>query len=152
MITNNKLDKSFGPIGTIAGITLFFVGLILTYFSLSGLFLILIGVFVGFTSTSSMIDFDKKRVRFSNNLFGFLRIGKWIKIESNMKIGINQSNRVWRAYSRGSQSIDLKNSDFRLLLFDENNKQILPLMKVNTIDLAKKELESLAIRLELSKI
>lgn len=152
MITNNKLDKSFGPIGTIAGITLFFVGLILTYFSLSGLFLILIGAFVGFTSTSSMIDFDKKRVRFSNNLFGFLRIGKWIKIESNMKIGINQSNRVWRAYSRGSQSIDLKNRDFRLLLFDENNKQILPLMKANTIDLAKKELESLAIRLELSKI
>jgi len=152
VIQNNKLDQSFGPIGTIAGITLFVVGVILTPFSFSGLFLILIGAFVGFTSTSTIIDSDNKRVRFSNNLFGILRTGKWINIESNMKIGIKQSNRAWRAYSGGSRSIDTSDKGFRVILFDAHSKQIMPLMKTNSFESAKKELESLAIQLGLSTI
>lgn len=150
MIINNKLDKSFGPIGTIAGITLFIVGIILTYFSISGLFLILIGAFVGFTSTSTTIDFDNRCVRFSNNLFGILKTGRWIKLESDMRIEIKHSSKTWRAYSSGSRSVDITDKDFRLVLFDGNNKQILPLMKAPTFDLAKKELESLTAQLGLS--
>ncbi len=144
MIQNNKLDKSFGPIGAIAGITLFLVGIILLLFSLSGLFLILLGAFVGFTSTSTMIDMDKKRVRLSNDLFGIIKTGRWINIEPTMKIGIEQSNRTWRAYSRGSQSVDITNKDFRLILYDENNKQIVQLKKDKSFDSLKVKLELLS--------
>ncbi len=151
MIINNKLDKSFGPIGTIAGITIFVVGVILIYFSLSGLFLILIGAFVGFTSTSTTIDLDNKRVRFSNNIFGIIKTGQWIKLESSMKIEIKQSNKTWRAYSRGNRSIDITDKDFRLLLINENNKQIMPLMKTISLEKAKNELESLTSLLGLSQ-
>ncbi len=149
MIQINKLDKSFGPIGTIAGVTLFLVGLIVTFFSLSGLFLILIGAFVGFTSTSTLIDFDLKQVRFSNNLFGVIQTGKWITIEPSMKIDIKPSKRTWRAYSRGSRSVDITDKDFRLILYDENNKQIMPIMKTHSLESAKNEFESLKTRLKL---
>jgi hypothetical protein len=78
MTTKNKLDKMFGPVGTSAGIFLFVAGLIISYFPFTGLFLVLIGAFVGFTSTSTMVDFDNKRLRFSNNIFGIFPIGQWI--------------------------------------------------------------------------
>jgi len=149
MIQNNKLDKSFGPIGTIAGITLFLVGIILIFFSLSGLFLILLGAFVGFTSTSAMIDLNLKRVRFSNNLFGIIKTGSWFNVESTMKIVIEPSKRTWRAYSRGSRSVDITDKDFRLVLYDGDGKQIMPLMKTSSLESAKKEIESLITQLQL---
>lgn len=150
MILNNKLDKTFGPIGTIAGVTLFIVGLILVFASLSGLFLILIGAFVGFTSTSTQIDIENKRVRFSNNLFGILPSGRWINLESSMTIGLRQSNQTWRAYSRGSRSIDITDKGFRLILFDSYNKPIMPLMKIVSLECAEKELDLLANQLGLN--
>lgn len=64
MIENNKLDKSFGPVGTSAGTILFVVGLILTFSHLTGLILILIGAFVGFSSTSALIDYEKNESNF----------------------------------------------------------------------------------------
>lgn len=92
MKTINKLDKPFGPAGTAAGLVLFFVGILTVSHSIFSFFLILIGAFFGFTTTTSVIDTDKKRVKLSNNLFGVLRIGKWINIEGGMKIGIRKSN------------------------------------------------------------
>jgi hypothetical protein len=152
MISNNKLDKSFGPVGTVAGTTLFITGLILTFFSLSGLFLILTGAFVGFSYSSTLIDHDKKRVRFSNNLFGILRIGQWVNIESNMKIGIKRSNKSWRAYSGSNRSVDFSSKDFRIILFDSNNKEILPLKKTDSLYSAKAELELFVNQLGLGRV
>ncbi len=151
MIKNYRLDKSFGPVGAVAGVTIFFTGLILTYFSLVGPIFILFGAFVGFTSTSTLIDYDRKRLKYSNNLFGFIQIGQWINLESNMTIEIKKSNKAWRTYSRGSRSVDIVNKDYRLILIDSNNKQIMPLMKTPSLDSAKAEFESLANLLGLRK-
>jgi hypothetical protein len=152
MITNNKLDKSFGPVGTISGITILIVGLILIFFSVSGLFLIAIGAFVGLTSTSTLIDFDKKQLKFSNNIFGIINTGNWISIEPNMKIGIEKSNKTWRTYSRASRSLDISNQDFRIILYDSNSKQLMPIKKTNSLDSAKVEIEELANQLGLGII
>ena len=43
MIIKNKLDKSFGPVGSSTGIFMFIAGLVATYNSLTGLILVLIG-------------------------------------------------------------------------------------------------------------
>lgn len=152
MTTNNKLDKSFGPIGTVAGITIFAAGIILVFFSLSGLFLILLGAFVGFSSTGTLIDFDKKRIKFSNNLFGMFSVGKWIDISTDMKIGIKKSNKTWRTYSQGSRTLDISNQDFRIILYDSANKQIMPVMKTKTLDSAKIEIEKLSSQIGLGII
>lgn len=149
MNQNNLLDKSFGPVGTSAGILLFVVGLFVTFTSLYGLILMLIGAFVGFTSTSCVIDLNQKRVKFSNNLFGIVRFGEWLKIEPTMKIGIKRSNRTWRAYSQSNRTLDVEQTDFRIILYNQDDKLILPLKKCKSSEVATKEMELLASELKL---
>jgi hypothetical protein len=150
MIKNNKLDKSFGTVGTSAGVFLFIAGIIITCFYISGLILVLIGAFVGYTSTSTLIDYDKKRVKFSNNIFGIIQFGKWITIEPDMKIGIKKSDVTWRAYGASNQAIDVIVKDFRLFLYDSHDKEIMPIKKTGTLDAAKIEIEIECKRLGLS--
>lgn len=137
MITRNKLDKMFGPVGSSAGIFLFIAGLIMSYFSLSGLILVLIGAFVGFNSTSTLIDFEKKRLKFSINIFGIFPIGQWIFVNADMKIGIKKSTKIWRAYSRSNRNLDIANNDYRLILYHSNGREILTIQKSDNLDSAK---------------
>ena len=152
MITVNRLDKAFGPVGTTAGISLFIAGLIISFFSFTGPILVLIGAFVGFTSTSTLIDHDSRSLKFSNNIFGIIKTGQWIKIEPDMKIGIKKSNKASRAYSKSNLPLDIVIKDFRLILYDSNNKQILTIQKTDSLDSAKVELEKLCNQLGLTMI
>ncbi|MBE9511085.1 MAG: hypothetical protein IMY71_09420 [Bacteroidetes bacterium] len=144
MITNNRLDKPFGPMGTSAGIFMLIAGVIATYFSLTGLILVLIGAFIGFTSTSTLIDTDKKRIKFSNNLFGIFPAGQWIDIKPDMKVGLKNIHRGYRTYSRGNRVLDVHSKDIRIMLYGADNKQIMPIRKFDSLDSAKTELESLS--------
>ncbi len=151
-MTNNMLDKTFGPVGTSAGVILFFAGLVLSLFYFSGILLVLIGGFVGFTSTSALIDIDGMRVKFCNNIFGIIRTGKWIPIEPTMKIGIRESNQTYRAFSRGNRMLDVSKKDYRLILLDSHYREILPMKKLDTIEAAKAELHIMGNRLGLTCI
>ena len=150
MKTNYRLDKSFGPTGVIAGITLLIVGIILTPFHVSGLFLILIGSFVGLSSTSTIVDYEKKRIKYSNNLFGILSVGKWVAVEDNMKVGIIRSKKTWRSYSRGNRTLDITDYDLRIILYDSDDRQVMPIRKAYTMDIAKEEMKEIIENLGLS--
>ena len=140
MIVQNKLNKSFGPVGSFSGIIVFVLGLISTYYSLYMLGLVIIGAFVGFTSSSTFIDFEQKRVKFSNNIFGIIRTGKWIPIETDMKIGLNISNQVWNAYSQSNRGIEIDEKNIQIILYDSNKQKIMPLKKLDALDTAKEEI------------
>jgi len=152
MLTKNKLDKSFGPVGTSAGSLLFIAGLIVILNSLYGLILILLGAFVGFSSTSAIIDTEKKRMKFSNNVFGIIQTGKWIQIDKTMKIGLKESNKTWTSYSRGNRSLDIEDKDYRISIFDVNKNEIMEINKNDSIDSAKVKLEELANQLGIGLI
>jgi hypothetical protein len=152
MKTINKLDKPFGPAGTSAGLVLFFVGILTVSHSIFSFFLILIGAFFGFTTTSSVIDSDKKRVKLSNNLFGVLRIGKWINIEGGMKIGIRKSSQVWQTASWSNRVLKIRNDDFRVILFNFDEKEIIPLQKAISQNEASTELTKLSHELGLKTV
>ncbi len=138
MIINNKLDKSFGPAGTSAGIFLFIAGIGITFFySPFGIILILIGAFVGFSNSSTRIDFDRRRLKFSNNLFGLIPTGQWLNVTEDMKMGIKRSNQSWRAYSRGNRALDTSIKDYRIMLLDKNGKEIMPIKKYPDLESAK---------------
>ncbi len=143
MTVNNKLDKSFGTVGTTAGIIVFIVGLFFSFFYLSAIILVLIGAFVGFSSTSALIDYEKKRIKFANNLFGILRIGRWISIEANMKTGIKKSNVIWRNYSIGNRTLDIATNGFRIILLDADNKEIMEINKSDSLETAELEQETI---------
>ena len=148
MITKNRLDKVFGPVGSSAGIFLFFAGLIICYFSFTGLILILIGAFLGFTASFTYVDYDKRRLKFSNNLFGFIPIGQWIIVQKDMKIGIKKSNKVWRAYSRSNRTLDIANSDYRLILYDYKGREMMPIFKSDNLDAVRLELDRIREKLD----
>ena len=152
MIINNKLDKSFGPVGSFSGIVVFAAGLISIFYSLSALILLLIGWFLGFSYSCTLIDVNKKRIRFSNTLFGIIKTGQWMDIKTDMKIGIRNSTKVWRSYSQSNRTLDIENKDFRLILYDSSGKMIMPILKVNNLNSAKSELEKICRQLGLSPV
>ena len=152
MIIKNRLDKSFGPAGAFAGMILLIAGIILTCFYFSAAFLILLGGFVGFSFTSAIIDCDKKRIKFSNNLFGIIPIGKWIQILPTMKIAIKKSDQTYRTYSQGNRTLDIEKKDFRIVLLDIDNKEIMPIKKFDTVDHAKAECETIGKQMGLEMV
>ena len=149
-MVNNKLDRSFGTAGSTAGVVLFVTGLAVCYFSPAGLILAVSGAFVGFSGTSTLIDIENKRIKFSNNLLGFIRLGKWINIEPDMKLGIKRSKRAWRTYSRSNRRLDMVENDFRIFLYDAENRQIMPVKKTGDLKTASTELEKLVEQLGIS--
>lgn len=152
MKTIHKLDKTFGTAGTTAGFMLFIAGIIITFYSLTGLVFIVMGAFIGFTSTSSVIDHENNSIKLSTSLFGVIKTGKWIKIEPFMKMGIRKSNLVTRTYSRTNQQLVVAVKDFRVVLYDADKKQIMTVLKDSSLISAKEELHKLCNELGLEKI
>ena len=152
MIIKNKLDVTFGPVGTSTGLFLFLGGVVATYFSPLGLLLVLVGAFIWLTSTSTLIDTENKRVKFSNNLFGIIPVGKWIEIKPVMKLGLKKVHRGYRAYTRGTQPADIHLNDFRIILYDPDNKEIFHLKKSDSYETANTDMSDLKKILELETI
>ena len=147
-----RFDKSFGPVASISGKIIFVVGLIVTYYELSGLILVFFGSFIGFTNSSTTIDAVNKRVRYSNNLFGIIRIGKWLKVEKNMRIGIKKDNKVHRTYSRGNRILDIKGDAKKMYLYDNYGNQIIPVMKVQNGKNIAEEVDKICNELEIPRV
>ncbi len=152
MIIINKLDKTFGPFGTSTGFFMLLGGIIATYYSYWGLLIVVIGAFVCFTSSSTIIDTDNKKIKYSNNLFGIFRVGKWINIQPDMKIGLKKFHRGYRAYIRGTQKIGIHYNDIRIFLYRSDNKQTMPIQKFDSYETSKSELNKLSSLLGLDII
>lgn len=144
MIIQNKLDKTFGPFGSSTGFFLLIGGVIATFFSVFGLIIVLIGSFVAFTSTSVQIDTENRRIKYSDNLFGIIRIGKWIDVKPDMKLGLKKSHRGYVGYIRGTQPLGIHENDIRIILYDSNNNKIIPVQKSDSVESSKNELINLS--------
>jgi hypothetical protein len=152
MIIKNKLDKTFGPFGSSTGLFIFILGLLATYFSAWCLIIAAAGAFASFTTTSALIDTDKKRVRLSDNLFGIIRVGKWIAVLPCMRLKMTKNHRGFQGYIRANQPIGIHYHDFRIVLVDCENKPVMHLKKGNSPDLLKNDLANLSSLLGLEII
>jgi hypothetical protein len=152
VIIKNKLDRTFGPFGSNTGFFLMLGGALTTYFSIFGLLLVIIGAFAAFTTTSALIDIDNKKIKYSDNLFGLMSIGKWIDIKPDMKIGLKKSHRGYVGYIRGTQPVGIHYNDIRIVLYNSDNKQIMPIKKFDSYGSSKTELTNLSSLLGLDII
>ena len=150
MTKRNSLDKVFGPSGSAAGLFILIVGLVVSYNFIGGIVLVLVGAFVGFTSTSSLIDIERKRVKYSNNIFGIITTGQWIDVTPEMSLRVKKNHIGYTTLSRSNRKLDIHVRDFRIVLFDKNKEELKPLKKFNSLDEAKKELVLLNAELGLS--
>jgi hypothetical protein len=152
MRQTHRFDKSFGPVASFSGILIFIAGLIATYFGLTGLILVVLGAFIGFTDSSTTIDFENRRVRFTNNIFGIIKIGKWINLAKKMQVGIKRDNKVYRTYSRSNRTLDLKVHNKVLYLFDKNGNPLIPIRKLLKNENSNNEIEKISSKLEISRL
>lgn len=143
----NRLDKLFGPSGSFAGFVILLAGLVALYFSLTAIFLVLIGAFAGFTTTCAIIDYAGRSVRYTTAIFGFIHTGKWIGVEKTMTLKVQQSGRNYRAYSRSNRVLDIRERDFSIVLKDENDQEICPLKRFSTRAEAEVTAHDIALKL-----
>lgn len=122
-IVHYKLDKSFGPAGSVAGFFLLAVGVFTVHNSWPGAVLIVFGSFVAFSSSGCTIDFDNFRIRFTNNLFGLFKVGKWMYVSPNMKVGLSDAHLVYQVRSMSNRSMAVTTDDFRVFLFKGNERK-----------------------------
>lgn len=148
----NRFDKSFGPMGSSAGFFLLIGGLFLLYFSFSSIFLVVLGIFLAFTHTSATLDYENKRVRFCNNICGFLKFGKWVDIQPDMTLRLAKNRQIFRSYSRSNRTLDVKTHQYQLLLYSSDKEKIMPLVYSSSISEAKETSKKIAEKLGLEII
>ena len=152
MTCTYKFDKSFGPVASFSGILIFIAGIIATWFGLTGLILVFLGAFVGFTNSSTTVDTKNKKVRFSNNIFGLIKTGKWIEVDRDMQIGLKRENKVYRTYSRSNRTLDVNAHRTILYLFDNKGKPVLPLKKIQKKENPHEEMDKLSSELGIERL
>lgn len=91
-------------------------------------------------------------MKFSNNLFGFIQTGKWNDVDPTMKVGIKESNVTWTTFSRSNRSIDMVKKDFRITVYDSEDKEIMEISKHNSLESAMEKLRIISGQLGLSSI
>lgn len=76
---HHRLGKTFPPIATFIGYAFIGVGLFTAFKSAEpviGVGLILFGLYIGFSTTGTIIDLNAKRFKVYSSIFG-IRIGEW---------------------------------------------------------------------------
>ena len=84
---------------------------------------------------------------FSTNLFGIIKLGKWINLNSDMKVKTMRNNKSFRAYSRGNRSIVVKTHQYKAALFNKNSEEIIPIKYFDNLLEGKQFAEELIILL-----
>ncbi len=135
----NKLDKSFGPAGSSAGIFIFVVGIGMCFFTWWAIIALLLGAFVGFSYSGSLICEDEKHFCFYNYFLGFIPAGKCVNVEEGMYLHLRRANRVYTNYSRGNRPLDLPDKNIRLYLCDKNGNLLFPLKKYRQKEQSKED-------------
>ena len=121
-----KIEKLFGPSFSFAGYVFIAVGIITLRYSLSSIALVITGAFISFTTTGTLIDTDKRRVKSYTMLFGIIRAGRWIEIDNSYVFKISKSRRRYTTYSRANLANNLYISDVKLeMAAPETGKKVL---------------------------
>lgn len=151
MVLHYRLDKTFGPFGSSTGLFLFIGGIIATWFSAFGLILAFIGAFASFTTTGTTIDTEKRKIRYSDNLFGIIPVGKWVDIKPDMSLGLKKFHRGFVGYIRGTQPAEIHENDIRIVIYDAGHRQIMQVKKVDSVEKSGNDLLELTNLLGLSR-
>lgn len=123
-----KLDKAFGVSGSTTGIVVFIAGIGILWFSWIGVVLIIVGSFIGFTRTCSLVDTARKRVKEVTLYFGIYPSGKWINITPQMHFAVKRSTQSYTGAVR-SQAKDFHYRDYRVVLLNSGRQIIATIAK-----------------------
>ena len=157
----NKLEKTFGN-KAYAGQILFFALLFTLFYGLISeeanifseyttngvkptiicILFFLFVAFIGFSTTYTKIDYTNKRIKYATKLCGIIPVGKWTYLASDMKLGLKESTEQSVVYNRASYSP--KHTSLKIMLYDSEGYELIPIKKIKKAKLAEEELEKLS--------
>lgn len=146
----NTLGKSFGPVGSAAGLFVFIAGLVIIFISPLGILLLILGGFLGFSRSVTRIDFERKRIRFSTDVFGLIPVGKWIDVQPGAYLELEKKSKTWRSYSRSNRSLNIADTAYWVYLCKPDNKKVMPIMRTRKYQSAREAKEILSLKLGLT--
>lgn len=117
MIRRYKLNKIAGPSGTFAGYILLIFGAVSSVFVLSGIPILILGLYLSFGTYCSTIDADQRKVRSGIMLFGWAISGKWINIDDTYKTEIRKIKGRHTVYSSGNRSLNIEEVYFKIYVY-----------------------------------
>jgi hypothetical protein len=147
-----RKGRSLGPSVIFAGYVFMLAGVIYSFENLSGLLLVLIGLFMAFTSDGTIIDFEKGLIKSYTSLFGFIRIGKWYPVSAFNKFRIYKSNRSYTSYSRANIPLTVKKCDICLELMNRSGSLKLTVNRFDSFESARNEMSDLIKKLHMTKL
>lgn len=150
LLSDNKIDNFMGSTARAAGYSLIIFGLIGTYFKWTGLILVIAGAFMSFTYEGTRIDFIKRRIKSYTALFGIMKFGKWLPVDSFTSFNIYRSRRSYTTYSRANLTLTEKNDDIRLAFLNKDKSRKIVINKYKSFSEARDEMTQLIKDLHLS--
>jgi hypothetical protein len=123
MVRTFKLHKMAGPSGTFAGYLLLIFGVITSFFVLSGIPVLIIGLYLSFGYFCSTVDADNRRVRSGIMLFGWAISGKWILIDDSYITEFRQIKTKHTVYSSSNRSLDLNQIVYQISLVSNSTSK-----------------------------
>jgi hypothetical protein len=148
---NNKIDSIFGTVGVFAGWIILIFGIYSCFYSLIGISTVVVGLFLAFTNTSTKIDFENNKAKFSNNLFGIFSVGYWTEITSDMSLSLQKTTKSQNIFAFSNQKITNTAQDYRIMLINEKGIAIMPLKKFDKKEDAEKEINEFAEKFKIPK-
>lgn len=135
-----KLHKIAGPSGTFAGYILLIFGIISSIFVISGVVVLILGLFLSFGDYCSTIHAEKRRVKTGIKIFGWSISGKWIEIDDSYNTEISKSNGRYTVYSKGNRKLEIENKGFKIFVRSEiQTKSIAVAFCTNLAEAQEKE-------------
>ena len=143
MIIDNKLDKIAGPSGSFAGYLLIATGVVFTWFSLTGIPVIILGLLMSFTHTGCRVDTVDKKIQPYFAWFGLIRRGKWLEINESDEIIVLRYSGNYSTSSLSNRITRSKVFDYRIYLVRFSHKNKITIAKCSGEEQATKVAEEL---------
>ena len=137
-------NRVYGTAGLVFGIFLFTLGCFTIFKSLSGAILIIIGLFASLSVSSCIIDVKNYNICFSNELFGFIRTGKWIYVSPSMELKLTSVRKPYMVRCASNKVIDVSDSKFLVFLYDAVGKKWFLICKTKIKENAEDEIARLS--------
>lgn len=148
-VLNYIHGKFFGKSGQYSGYALIAGGLLALFSTKSpaAMFLVVPGIFMAFTYSGTILDYNNKRVKQYTSVFGIYNAGKWISISSFTRFNISKVTGRYTSYSRGNVRFDMDVTTVRLLLTNSDGSLNVTINNFKNFEDAQKVKEELAILL-----
>ncbi len=125
----SKLDFTFGKLGFVLGCIVLISGIYFCFNAyIVGITNLIVGSFLAFSKNICIIDFNNKRVKYSSNIFGLIKIGYWIDVKDDMLI-------VVKGLGKSKSGVEGNEiyKEYKISLFNPQNVEILVLFKSKRI-------------------